>query len=107
MKQPRRRPPKHFRAKKSAPGGSAKKAQERSNELPAKETVMTSISTINHVLDGYEFAAWAELSPGPAGETVTVSTNWDKESISFPTANLGAVIDALQSLKHELTGKRG
>lgn len=68
---------------------------------------MTSISTINHILDGYEFAAWAELSPGPAGETVTVSTNWDKESISFPTANLGAVIDALQSLKHELTGKRG
>lgn len=107
MKQPRRRLPKHFRTKKSAPGYPTKNHQERNNELPAKGTVMTSISTINHVLDGYEFAAWAELTPGPAGETVTVSTNWDKESISFPTANLGAFIDALQSLKHELTEKRG
>ncbi|WP_334123790.1 hypothetical protein [Glutamicibacter sp.] len=70
---------------------------------------MTSIATNTPTsfLDGYEFASWAQLSAGPLVETVTLSTNWDKESISFPAANISELIDALQSLKHELTGKRG
>lgn len=68
---------------------------------------MTSIATIANPLEGFEFSAWAEFSGGPGVETVTVATNWDKDSISFPVDNLSDVIDALQSLKHELTGKRG
>lgn len=70
---------------------------------------MTSIATTTprNALGGYEFATWAELTGGPGMELVSVSSNWDKESIIFPAENLADVIDALQSLKHELTGKRG
>lgn len=109
MQQPRRRPPKSIRTQKSAPGLSAKTNQERDNETHSKGNVMTSIATNTprNALGGYEFATWAELTGGPGMELVSVSTNWDKESIIFPAENLADVIHALQSLKHELTGKRG
>lgn len=70
---------------------------------------MTSIATTTPTkpIRGYQFAAQAELSGFPDDARVSLTTSWDKELITFPAENLGAVIDALQSLKHELTGKRG
>lgn len=109
MKQPRRRPPKQFRTQKSAPGIPTKDHLERNDKQPPKEAVMNSIATTtpNNPLTGYQFTAHAELSGFPDDARVSLTTNWDKENISFPAANLRDVIDALQSLKHELTGKRG
>ena len=108
MSQPRKRPPRRIREMKSAPGSSTKTDRERINEAPMKGNVMTSIATNTPAMpwDGYEFAAWAELT-GPAGDRVQVTTNWDKEAIQFPVEHLAQVIEALQSLKCELTGKRG
>lgn len=70
---------------------------------------MTSIATTTPMtpIRGYQFSSHAELSGFPDDARISLTTNWDKEMITFPAENLGAVIDALQSLKHELTGKRG